>query len=260
MKHAFAALLLWLLSVPTLFAQQEETITHNTIGWYNYFGTFRITPKIGIHTEYQWRRSQLVTHPQQSLLRTGINYNLKPSLKLRIGYAWIETSAYGEIPVNALGRDFTEHRTFQMVQATHRSGKGEFLHRAMLEQRFTGRYSSPEIETEDAFSFSNRLRYMFRFQLPLKGERITSHTPYLATFTELFASFGRNVSKDGIDQLRTSLLAGYQFSSTARLEAGYLFQGFQYSRQINGNDALQVNHGVIINCVFNVDLSSGAIE
>ncbi|MEY3631644.1 MAG: hypothetical protein RL408_1198, partial [Bacteroidota bacterium] len=38
-------------------AQNNRLTTSNTIGWYNYFGTFKLSEKTGIHTEYQWRRN-----------------------------------------------------------------------------------------------------------------------------------------------------------------------------------------------------------
>ena len=68
-----------------------------------------------MQTEYQWRRENYITEWQQSLVRIGANYKLNQNLLFRIGYAWIETFPYGEIPLNASGRDFTERRIFEMV-------------------------------------------------------------------------------------------------------------------------------------------------
>jgi len=57
-----------------IFSYSENTrITDkNTIGWYAHNGTFNINKKWGIHTEYQWRRDNLIAGWQQSFLRTGI--------------------------------------------------------------------------------------------------------------------------------------------------------------------------------------------
>jgi len=49
---------------------------------------------------------------------------------------------YGEYSINSLGRDFTEHRIFEMAQLSHKEGTVDFTHRFMLEQRLVGRYSS----------------------------------------------------------------------------------------------------------------------
>ena len=162
--------------------QNNRLNTNNNIGWYNYFGTFKVAEKFGIHTEYQWRRNNYITDWQQSLLRVGLNYNLSPRVLFRVGYAWIETYPYGDIPLNGLGRDFTEHRIFEMVQLSHKEGIVDFSHRFMLEQRFVGRYTSANEATEDEFPLLNRLRYMVRFQIPLKGKEIKDKTPYVALY------------------------------------------------------------------------------
>lgn len=109
-----------LFNVSDIHAQNARLKTHESIGWYNYFGTLQFSKKIGMHTEYQFRRDHFITDWQQSLLRTGINYQLSPRVLLRAGYAWIETFPYGEIPINGMGKQFTEHRTFQMVQLSQR--------------------------------------------------------------------------------------------------------------------------------------------
>lgn len=60
----------------SLQGQNGRKNEYNTIGWYNYFGTFKFSKKWSIHTEYQWRRVEWINAWQQSLLRVGINYQL----------------------------------------------------------------------------------------------------------------------------------------------------------------------------------------
>jgi hypothetical protein len=126
---------LLLLNFFNLTAQNTRLVDQNEIGWYNYFGTFKIADKLSIHSEYQWRRDQFITEKQQGLLRVGLNYQVHPKLQLRLGYAWIETYPYGDFPINSLGKDFTEHRIFQMATLTDKVAKFEISHRFMLEQR-----------------------------------------------------------------------------------------------------------------------------
>jgi hypothetical protein len=236
-------------------AQNNRLNTHNRIGWYNYFGTFKLSEKIGLHTEYQWRRNEVVAEWQQSLLRVGLNYTLNPRVLFRAGYAWIETFPYGEIPLNGLGRDFTEHRIFQMVQLSHKESVLEFSHRFMLEQRFVGRYSSAALVTEDEFPLLHRMRYMVRIQSPLIGKEIKDKTPYLAVYNEVFVGFGENVNANVFDQNRIGLLLGYRFNKSLRIEAGYLNQIVQYGRQIENQNVFQYNNGIIINTNINLDFS-----
>lgn len=256
MKKKFPILLFILVNCITIYAQNNRLNTNETIGWYNYFGTFKVSGKFGIHTEYQFRRENYITHWQQSLFRVGVNYQINPRVLFRLGYAWIETFPYGEIPINGLGRDFTEHRIFQMAQLTHKESIVDISHRFMLEQRFVGRYSSSSISNEDEFPLLNRFRYMFRIQIPLKGKEIKDQTPYLVFYDEIFIGFGKNVNANIFDQNRLGILLGYRFNKVMRFEAGYLNQIVQFGRQINGQNVFQNNKGLIMNVNFNFALAN----
>ena len=251
-KTTTIVLLMFLTS--KLLAQNTRLNTNNSIGWYNYFGTFKLSNKFGLHTEYQWRRNDLITSSQQNLLRVGVNYQLNPRVLFRAGYALIETFPYGEIPINGLGRDFTEHRIFEMVQLSHKEGKVDISHRFMLEQRFVGRYSSANVTTEDEFPLFNRMRYMVRLQVPLKGNEIKDKTPYIAFYDEILIGFGKNVNANIFDQNRIGILLGYRFNKNLRIEGGYLNQTLQLGRQIGGQSVFQNNNGIILNTNFNFDL------
>jgi opacity protein-like surface antigen len=255
-KRNVIALVVCLGCFQIALGQNNRINTNNNIGWYNYFGTFKVSDKFGIHSEYQWRRNNFINNWQQGLLRVGINYNLNPRVLFRVGYAWIETFPYGEIPLNGLGRDFTEHRIFEMVQLSHKEGIVDFSHRFILEQRFVGRYSSAIVTSEDEFPLLNRMRYMVRLQVPLKGKEIKDKTPYVAVYNEVFVGFGENVNANVFDQNRIGILLGYRFNKNFRIEGGYLNQTLQYGRQINGQNVFQNNNGFIINSNFNFDLTS----
>ena len=181
------------LSVQPLRAQNTRINNFNNIGWFSYFGTFKLNGKWGIHTEYQWRRVNTISDWQQGLLRLGVNYQATPKLQLRLGYAWAETFAYGEIPINGFGKNFTEHRLFEMATLTDKMSIVDLSHRFIFEQRWVGRYSNANLTTEDEYLFLNRLRYLFRLQMPLKGESVANKTPYVALYDEIFIGFGLNL-------------------------------------------------------------------
>jgi hypothetical protein len=239
------------ISVYFCQAQNPRLSDHNTIGWYNYFGTFRLNSKFGIHSEYQWRRNDYINEWQQSLLRTGINYQINPKMQLRLGYAWIETFNYGDIPLNGLGKDFTEHRLYQMLTVTDKISAIDISHRFMLEQRWVGRYSNAGLEKEDEFPFLNRLRYMVRAQFPLRGNEVKDKTPYMAIYDEIMIGFGKNVAENIFDQNRVGIVLGYKFSSTIKVEAGYINQIIQLGREINNQNVFQYNNGLIVNTILN---------
>jgi hypothetical protein len=244
-------------------AQNTRLNDPNRIGWWANFTTIKVNPKWGLHIEYQWRREDYVATWQQSLFRSGVNYQISPKAQVRVGYAWIETFNYGDYPINALGRDFTEHRAFQMVTLTDKPGLIDFSHRFMLEQRWIGRYSRPELTLEDEYVYLNRLRYMLRMQCPLKGKTIDDKEWYAAAYDEIFIGFGKNVNENVFDQNRVGLLIGYRFNKKWRIEGGYFNQIVQLPREITlpgsstGQNVFQYNSGFIINTYWNVDWSKG---
>jgi len=258
MKKNLLAFIFLASTLQSVIGQNNRINTNNSIGWYNFFGTFKISEKFGIHTEYQWRRNEMITEWQQSLLRVGVNYNLNSRVQFRAGYGWIETYPYGEIPLNGMGRDFTEHRIFEMVQLNHKEGIVDLSHRFMLEQRFVGRYSSIDQTTEDEFPLLNRIRYMIRVQVPLKGNEIKDKTPYVAFYDEIFIGFGKNVNMNIFDQNRIGILLGYRFNKNIRIEGGYLNQTVQLGRQIEGKNVFQNNNGFILNTNLNFDISKSS--
>lgn len=248
------ATVLW-FSITISFAQNTRLNDENSIGWYNYFGNFKLNNKWGVASEYQWRRNNFVTDPQQGLLRVGVNYQLQPNVQLRMGYAWIETAPYGEIPINGFGKDFSEHRAFQMLTINDNISRVEISHRFMLEQRWVGRYSSANLMKEDEFPLLNRLRYMCRVQVPLKGKTVVEKTPYLVLYDEIMIGFGKNVNENIFDQNRLGFLIGYRFNKNLRLESGYLNQTLQLGREMGNRNVFQRNNGIIFNAVFNLDFS-----
>ncbi len=248
------------LAVSSL-AQNTRINDYNKVGWWAGFATLKLDNKWGIHTEYQWRRENFVTDLQQGLSRVGLNYQLTPRVQLRAGYAWIETFNYGDYPINALGRDFTEHRAFQMATLTDKPGRLEVSHRFMLEQRWIGRYTKPEVIREDEYFFVNRLRYMFRIQCPIMGETLDDKELYAVAYDEIFIGFGKNVNENVFDQNRIGFLLGYRFNKTIRIEGGFFNQILQLPREItlpdspNGRNVFQHNSGFIVNTLVNLDCS-----
>lgn len=236
----------FLFGYKTTTGQNTRTNEYNNIGWYTTFATLKVAPRLSIHAEYQWRRNNYITHWQQSLLRTGINYQLAANATLRVGYGWIETYPYGNTPLNIFGKTFTEHRTFEALLIDNTVGRVQLNHRYMLEQRWVSKYSSPTINKADGNTYLHRLRYMVRAQLPLKGPTLDDKEPYIAVYDELFIGFGKNVGENIFDQNRVGLLAGYKFNNTLRIEGGYLNQIVQLGREVNGRNVLQYNNGFII--------------
>lgn len=261
-RPLFLLLITVAFCITDISAQNTRINDHNRVGWWAGFATIKLSPKWGIHGEYQWRREDFLTHWQQGMVRVGANYQINPKVQLRAGYAWIETFAYGDYPLNGLGRDFTEHRAFQMATLTDKPGKRlDVSHRFMLEQRWVGRYTRPEALREDEYFFVNRLRYMFRAQCPLQGNTLDDKELYAAAYDEVFIGFGKNVNENVFDQNRIGLLLGYRFNKICRLEGGFFNQILQLGREVTlpgstvGRNVFQHNTGFVVNAYFNIDLT-----
>jgi hypothetical protein len=165
-----------LFHVSNASAQNTRITDKNNIGWFNNFTTLKFSNKWSGHLEYQWRRENFVKDWQQSLFRTGVNYQVNNKLSLRLGYAWIETFPYGDFPLQAAGKRFPEHRVFQMATITDNINRVEMSHRFMLEQRWIGRYTNAALAKPVDFIFLNRLRYMYRMQIAIGKKTITDKT------------------------------------------------------------------------------------
>lgn len=251
MKHIFfAAMFLFCVCA---HSQNNRLTDRNTIGWFGQFVTVPFSNKWSGHLEYQWRRDNLVRNWQQSLLRTGINYQANNRLQLRAGYAFIETFNYGDYPLQAAGKPFPEHRIYQMATLADVVGRVELGHRLMTEQRWVGRYTNPELSKADDYLFLNRVRYQLRAQVPINKVKMQDRTLYGAVYDEVFVGFGKNVNENVFDQNRLGVLLGYRFNKAVRAEAGYLQQIVQLGREIEGRNVFQYNNGLIVNAYYTLD-------
>ena len=57
------------------------------------------------------------------------------------------------------------------------------------------------------------------------------------------------------DQNRLGVLLGYKFNNSLRIEGGYLNQTLQLGREVDNRKVFQNNNGIIINTIFNFDLT-----
>ncbi|WP_106565667.1 DUF2490 domain-containing protein [Cecembia rubra] len=233
------------------FAQNNRLSDNNQIGWHAFFLNYKINQTFSFHGEFQWRRTGFITNPQQDLYRTGLNIKLHQNAVARVGYLFADTYSYGQIPLNSLGMEFPEHRTYQMLTLTNPIGRFQITYRFMLEQRWIGSFSSKTLDKPDKYNYLNRARNMVRIDYPLNGKIITNGTHYLAAYDEILIGFGKNVNQNVFDQNRIGLLTGYRFSDLLRIEGGYFNQIVQLGRLVEGKNVFQGNKGYIINTYFN---------
>lgn len=228
---------------------QTRITEHYNIGWFAANASFQLSNRFGLHTEYQWRRVDYGEHWQQGLLRLGLNYKLSPETLMRVGYAWAETFPYGDIPLNAYGKKYNEHRAFEMISISDKVSVFELTHRFMLEQRWIGRYSNASLTAEDSYPFVNRIRYQIRVQYPILKDGL-----YAAVYDEIFIGFGKNVRENIFDQNRFGAIVGYPINKNLKIEGGYLSQIVQLGREVDNKNVFQHNNGFIVSAILNFDL------
>ncbi|MBQ4822769.1 DUF2490 domain-containing protein [Aquimarina sp. MMG016] len=217
MKFNSSILTLQLLTIITLCSIQytfsQETGEDKWGAWYMYFGTNRVSDKLSIHTEAQFRFYEVTSTFNQLLLRTGLNYHINDNAIATIGYGYINTDGSFEDIEGEENSD--EHRIFEQFILKNEVGKFKFEHRYRLEQRF--------ISTQlDDFT-EHRARYRLQLTYPI-DERW-----FLNVYDEVFI----NLQEPIFGQNRLYGALGYHIKSNFSIQLGYLknhFTGINFDR------------------------------
>ncbi len=202
--------------IPVLRAETADN--HNL--WINYVGDHPLFGSPwGIHGEIQNRREDWGKDWQQLLVRPGINYQFSPNLSASVGYAFVRTFPYGELPA---AHRFDEHRVWQQVQFKHESFHLKWTHRLRLEQRWIEELQkTPDNHYRTAnWRGEQRIRYMLRSELPLTDNKRL----YLPVWNESFFNFGANILGNHFDQNRAFFGLGWKVNEHFKVETGLLEQ------------------------------------
>ncbi|MCH7413910.1 DUF2490 domain-containing protein [Belliella sp. R4-6] len=224
---------------------------HNFVGWYATYLDIKLSPKWSLNGEYQWRRDDVLIRPKQYVGNVGANYKIKRNLTFRLGFVYSETDNYGKEPVQEFGKKFPEYRTYQMLELENDFSSFDLTHRLMLDQRWVGEFDNPNSQSIDDFEYTNRIRYMLRFQRPILLLDIDKSI-YFAIYNEILLGFGKNIGDDLFDQNRFGVLIGYKISDLLRLDGGYFYQMGKFGRMVNDSKYFQHNSGLTINTYFNL--------
>lgn len=205
-------LLLFILAGSSLQAQDNG---EDQLGaWYMYFGMNRISERLSIHSEAQFRFYDLASNFNQLLLRTGLNYHISEEAIATFGYAYIWTDPTFEDDPDLLDR-ISEHRIFQQFILKNEVGRFNFEHRYRLEQRF--------LDFDGPTDTQHRARYRLQVTHPL------GDTFFINWYDEVFLNLQGNI----FGQNRLYLALGARLSPTLSVQAGYLknhFSNAHYDR------------------------------
>ena len=233
-------LLTLLAPLTTALAQSDWTTVNQPSVWLNTFVDQDIAPRTALWFDGHWRRDG-IANPQQLLLRPGVQFTLRPGLRVGGGYAYIATAPYGESP-NA--RPLREHRGWQQISLGSTLGRTAISHRLRTEQRWTG-----AVDTEGdrgLLTYQQRLRYFIRAQRPL-GDRATAAGPVIGFATnEFFLPIGHSDGDQQRLQNRAQLGLGFPTSAKQRIELSYLHQW----NRITPRTTHEFNHTLMLSWVW----------
>ena len=198
------ALFVFLLSTfSALSAQSARNLTGN---WLMYFGTNRVSEKLSIHSEVQFRNHTLLPgNTEQLLLRTGLNYHIAANAMVTAGYGNI-TSYHFDSPQK--GPESLEHRIWEQFILTNHVGRVKFEHRYRVEQRWIGNI------------YKNRLRYRLMLFVPLNKRKLEKGTVFLGLYDEIFM----NTKETFFDRNRLYGALGYQANQKTSFQLGMMNQ------------------------------------
>lgn len=227
-----------------LFAQNNRESDFNNINWGQVFITKSLGKKTALLAEYQWRRSEGLRNGQQGLFRTAVQYKPNDAFSAAIGYAEVETFAYGDYPIAANGA-FPEHRLFEQAILKQNISKLFIISRLRIEQRWLGVVKPGTKREIERWNYLNRFRYLLKLQYLL------TKNIYAWFSDELFIGAGKNVGVNIFDQNRLHACIGYKINKALSTEAGYINQILQQGRMVNNRTIIQRNNGIILALLAN---------
>ena len=215
----------------TIGASAQETGEDTFGAWYMYFGTNKISDKLSIHTEAQFRYYETTGNFNQLLLRTGLNYHINENAIATLGYGYIDTDpTFEEIPLQDAsfdGNEILEHRIFEQLILKNKLWEFLIEHRYRLEQRFIDNKSF----RNNGKDTQHRARYRIQATLPL------TDTFFLNFYDEIFI----NLQDNAFGQNRLYAALGIHITENSSVQLGYLKNHFN-----SGNfDRIQI--GVFFN-------------
>ncbi|HEY2648169.1 MAG TPA: DUF2490 domain-containing protein [Puia sp.] len=222
---------------------KAQTVDHFS-GWSAVFSTTRLNSKFSLHLEAQVRSNNEWKEVQTVILRTGLNYNIKPGQIITVGYAYIahhrtRDSVRGWGPEQRIWEQFILNKAFSINDHLI-----TIQNRFRLEQRWISRSTVKDDQlVTDGYIFSQRIRYFARAIYPFSptSQKVFSKGSYFSLQDELFFNLGNTSDVNGkfFDQNRAYTSIGYRFSSKYDLEIGYMNQ------IVSGRDNLKTINNIL---------------
>lgn len=236
-RTALFVLAMGILLSDSMQAQDDlRDVVDQQMSWYMLFGNHRLTDQVGLHTEYQFRRTGLGADWQQSLLRFGLDWHRDDQHVVTGGYGWIRSFPYGEQPI---AETFDEHRIWQQLVTKSVTGQFKWVHRYRLEQRL--------MQFSSGSRWQHRARYFMQVKWPVPNHPEWAVTAYEEAFIGL-RSLDTPVL-NLLQQNRMSVALNRKWEGGTSVQVGYLRQVL-----IKGSGlAAERNHVLLVGLRHNLD-------
>ena len=233
------------------FAGNEKKVATGHHGWYIYTGTHKLYKGLGLFTQYDWRRENMITDWQQSVLRVGLDYKFNDMVSIQGGYVWAYSFLYGQQPIAHVNN---EHRFYAQVVLSTKLNKIGLSNRFRLEDRWQEVYvkQTDGSFVKNGYKQLNRIRYTFSATIPLEKKK--DYHWFLKCTDEIFIGFGPHLDKNVFEQNRLSIMAGYKLSSNCNFQLGYLNQYIQKGDGIHQEN----NHTLVAQVTYNLHFEKKA--
>ena len=236
-RVALIALATGIMSSNSAQAQDDlRDVVDQQMSWYMFFGNHRLTDQVGLHTEYQFRRTGLGADWQQSLLRVGLDWHRDDQQVMTGGYGWIRSFPYGEQPIS---ETFDEHRIWQQLVTKSVTGQFKWVHRYRLEQRL--------MQFSSGSRWQHRARYFMQVKWPVPNHPEWAVTAYEEAFIGLRPLDTPVLNL--LQQNRMSVALNRKWEGGTSVQVGYLRQVL-----IKGSGlAAERNHVLLVGLRHNLD-------
>lgn len=206
-------------------------------GWYIYVGDHPVTSRWAVHLEGQWRRTPFLLHPEQRLLRTGVDRKLGPGWTALGGYTYVlDTPPPGSTRI--FGTE-SRHSIFEQIGKEQTVQAFKLSHVVRLEQTFASLRAEDQSVT---WSFRQRVRYHLGIEVEERSKHIPLIPAYYLIYDEIALSIHPSAMRETLNQNRVYAAIGWKIGEFEKVELGYMHQFLPVSNGIvaRHNDSLQI--------------------
>ncbi|UYW02481.1 DUF2490 domain-containing protein [Flavobacterium agricola] len=197
-----------------LFCISASSFGQETAAWAHLSYKQQVSEKWGYAADFQLRSGTSLKGIKTLLARAWASYYITDSKSVGLGYTHFGNwnKEQNRTVYNA------EHRIFEEFQLKNKLGKVGLTNRLRLEQRF--------LDVEHKTEFSQRLRYLLGFNIPLSAVKVFNRPTSIVVQDELFLNVQNKNATNGkfFDQNRPYVGWSVLYNDHLKAEIGYYFR------------------------------------